>query len=120
AFVTALDEQARARFADTSRLASILASLYDAASAAHPELTIERATFAAELARRLGAAADLDQLERVCAQDVYLAIACAAGDAIAISQLDAVLGDEIEATGLRLRASADQIDEVGADIRRVL
>jgi RNA polymerase sigma-70 factor (ECF subfamily) len=120
AFVTALDEPARARFADTSRLASILAKLHAAATAAYPDLTVEPVAFAAELARRLGAAADPDQLEQLCAEHVYLAIACVAGDPVAILRLETDLLDEVDAVGGRLRATADQIDETRGHVRRVL
>jgi RNA polymerase sigma-70 factor, ECF subfamily len=119
-FLAALHSDARPRFADTAALAVTLAGLRDAALAAYPDLAVDAATFAAELARRLGAAASPEQLARVRADHVHLAIACAAGDDHAIRRFEAEFLDEIDATAARLRASADQVDQVRAHLRRIL
>jgi RNA polymerase sigma-70 factor (ECF subfamily) len=119
-FRAALDDAARSRFEDTERLAATLAQLRTAALAAYPDLTVDAATFGAELARRLGAAASPEQLARVRADHVHLAIACAAGDPLAIRRFEGDFLDEIDAAARRLRARPDQADEVRGHLRRIL
>jgi RNA polymerase sigma-70 factor (ECF subfamily) len=120
AFLAALHEEARPRFVGDAGLAATLAELRAAAVAAYPDLTVDAATFAAELGRRLGAAASPDQLARVRADHVHLAIACAAGDPLAIRRFEAEFLDEIDATAGRLRARPDQLDDVRGQVRRIL
>jgi RNA polymerase sigma-70 factor (ECF subfamily) len=118
AFVGALDPEAGPRFADLSALAATLVALHDAARTAYPEIEVTAPVYAAELARRLGEAATPEQLARLRADHVYLAIACAAGDVIAIRTLEPFL-DEVDASAARLRAR-DHAEEVKSHIRRIL
>jgi RNA polymerase sigma-70 factor (ECF subfamily) len=120
AFIDALDATARPRFVDRDKLTSDLAALRDRARAAYPDLAFDDATFAAELARRLGAAADPDQLARVRGDCVLLAIACAGGDEDAIRRFETEFLDEVDATARRLGATRDQLDELRSFIRRIL
>jgi len=120
AFLDALVGDARARFADPGGLATTLAELRDHARAAYPDIAVDPDVFAAELARRLGTAATPDQLARVHADHVHLAIACAAGDAAAIRRFEADFLDEVDASASRLRATKDQADEVRSYMRRIL
>jgi RNA polymerase sigma-70 factor (ECF subfamily) len=120
AFVDALDASARARFADTARLEAELARLGESARTTYPDIAVDDATFAGELARRLGATADPEQLARVRADHVYLAIACAAGDEAAIRRFEAEFLDEVDATATRLHATRDQLDELRSFVRRIL
>jgi RNA polymerase sigma-70 factor (ECF subfamily) len=120
AFVDALDAGARSRFADTARLEAELVKLRDRARTTYPDIAVDDATFASELARRLGATADLEQLARVRADHVYLAIACAAGDEPAIRRFEAEFLDEVDATATRLHATRDQLDELRSFVRRIL
>lgn len=120
AFLDALATDARPRFTDPAGLAATLTELRDRAVAAYPELAVEPAVFAGELARRLGPAATPDQLARVHAAHVHLAIACAAGDAAAIRRFEAEFLDEVDTSARRLRATGDQTDEVRAYMRRIL
>ena len=119
-FLAGLHDDARPRFEKTAALTATLASLRDSALAVYSDLDVDPATFAAELARRLGTAATPEQLARVRADHVHIAIACAAGDERAIRRLEAEFLDEIDATAGRLRASPDQVDEVRAHLRRIL
>ena len=119
-FMAALDEEARPRFDDATTLAATLTELHAIAQAAYPGIVVAAATFAAELARRLGAIASPDQLARVRTDHVYLAIACAAGDEPAIRCFQAEFLREIDASGARLRARADQVDEVRSQLSRIL
>jgi RNA polymerase sigma-70 factor (ECF subfamily) len=120
AFVAALPAEAQERFADRATLDATLATLYEVARAAYPALAIEPERFAGELARRLGAAATPGVLAGIRADHVYLAIACAAADDQAIRAFEAEFHAEIETTGARMRARADQIDEVRSYLRRTL
>jgi len=119
-FLAALDGNAVPRFEGAATLAATLARLRDAACAAYPDLAVDAASFAAELARRLGAAASPEVLARVRSDHVHLAIACAAGDPLAIRRFEAEFLDEIGATAGRLRARPDQADEVRGQLRRIL
>lgn len=119
-FLAALDRGARPRFAGVVTLAATLAELRAAALAGYPDLVVDAETFAAELARRLGAGASPEQLARVRADHVHLAIACAAGDVLAIRRFEAELLDEVDATAGRLRARPDQADDIRGQVRRIL
>src|ERR1043165_5944275 len=119
-FLAALDDEARPRFEGAATLAVTLAELRDAAFAAYPDLTVDAAPFAAELARRLGGAASPEQLARVRADHVHIAIACATGDPLAIRRFEAEFLDEVDTTAGRLRALPDQADEVRSHLRRIL
>jgi RNA polymerase sigma-70 factor (ECF subfamily) len=120
AFRAALDGGARSRFEGAASLADTLVQLRDAARAVYPDLDVDAATFAAELARRLGPGASPEQLARVRADHVHIAIACAAGDPLAIRRFEAEFLDEVDATARRLRARPDQADEVRSQLRRIL
>lgn len=120
AFLAALDPEARPRFADTAELAGTLAQLREAALAAYPDVAVDAELFAAELARRLGAAASPEQLVHVRAGHVHIAIACVAGDPLAVRRFEDDFLGEVDATARRLRARPDQADEVRSHMCRVL
>jgi RNA polymerase sigma-70 factor (ECF subfamily) len=120
AFLVALVDEARPRFEGAATLAATLTLLRDAALAAYPDVVVDAATFAAELARRLGGAASPEQLARVRADHVYIAIACAAGDPLAIRRFEAEFLDEVDASARRLRALPDQAEDVRGHLRRIL
>jgi RNA polymerase sigma-70 factor (ECF subfamily) len=92
----------------------------DAAAAAWPAITVTDERFASDLARRLGADATPTALERACATDVYLAIACIDGDATAIDLLERTYVTVIDAIAGRLRAAPDQASDAKALLRRAL
>jgi RNA polymerase sigma-70 factor (ECF subfamily) len=119
-FVATLAAGARDRFADRDELAITLDRLRADAVAAYPDLAVDPAVFARELARRLGEHASPAMLAAVRAGHVHLAIACAAGDEVAIRRLEDELFDEIRATGARLRARPELVDEVRSQIRRLV
>jgi len=120
AFLAALDDEARPRFESAATLAATLAQLREAALAAYPDQAVDAAIFAAELARRLGVAASPEQLARVRADHVHLAIACAAGDPLAVRRFEDDFLGEVDATAGRLRARPDEVDEVRGHMRRIL
>jgi len=120
AFLAALGGDVRPRFEGVTTLAATLAQLRDAALAAYPDLAVDAATFAAELARRLGAAASPEQLARIRADHVHIAIACADGAPLAVRRFEDDFLDEVDAAARRLRARPDQADEVRSHLRRIL
>ena len=120
AFLAALDEEARPRFAGVVTLAATLDNLRCVATATYRDLTVDAAMFAGEIARRLGPAANPEQLAHVRADHVQLAIACAAADQTAIRRFESDFLDEVDATARRLRARPDQADEVRSHVRRIL
>lgn len=65
---------------------------FEAARAAWPTIEVDRPRFEREATARLEGGASLDALH---ASDLYLAIACAAGDAAALAAFEATLGPEI-------------------------
>ncbi len=66
-----------------------LASALGRARAAWPDVSISDEAFAAELAARIPAEEQpLDALRAMRVEDVYLAVACAAGDAAAIAEVE--------------------------------
>lgn len=101
-------------------LQTALARAYQQAQAAWPGCHVEQARFTAELLRRLGADLDADRLATIVSADVYLAIACMAGDAAAIGQLDATCGAELDRAARKLRATADQAAEVRGYLAKAL
>jgi len=120
AFLRALPVGAAARFADRAALATQLRGALGAAEAAWPGLALAPARYAAHLAARLGTDASPDALVAMRTSDVYLALACAGGDAAAIAAFEAGYFGEIDRAGTRTGATADQIAEVKARLRRVL
>jgi RNA polymerase sigma-70 factor (ECF subfamily) len=120
AFRAALHPDARPRFAAAEPLAATLAQLRAAALAVYPDLVVDGAIFAAELAGRLGAAACPEQLARVRADHVHIAIACLARDPVAIRRFEDDFLSEIDATARRLRARPEQADEVRGHLSRIL
>jgi len=97
---------------------ALVAELHAKARAVYPELTVDEATFAAELVRRAGP--DPAQLAKARVDHVYLAIACMAGDTRAVAKVEAEFFGEVEWSARRLRATRDQADEVRGQLGRLL
>lgn len=105
-------------------LGDALIAQWETSAATWPDITIAPEHFARELARRLGAPATVEAVMTALAQargsDVYLAIACCAGDSAAINRLDEIVGRELQRAAIKLRASPDQTVEIHAELRRIL
>jgi RNA polymerase sigma-70 factor (ECF subfamily) len=86
-----------------------------------PDLEVDPGLFARELAapaRRPGLAGAAGHRR---AAHVHLAIACAAGDELAIRRLDRdLLAGELRATGARLKARPELVEEVAGQLRRLV
>ena len=120
AFLGELTEAVGARFDDAPGLEATLGRLRDDARAAYPDLALDPARFAAELGRRLGALASPVQLASVRAAHVHLAVACAAGDPVAVRRCEDELFDEVDHAAARVRARPDQADDVRGRLRQLL
>ena len=90
------------------------------ARSAWPEVELDEAAFVAEVVARLPPDAGPEQASAICARDLWLTVACAAGDPRALAVFDAKLlaplARILRATGLE----PDQIDDVCQELRRKL
>ncbi|HKA86082.1 MAG TPA: helix-turn-helix domain-containing protein [Haliangiales bacterium] len=106
--------------APTDGLAAILAAHLDAGRAAWPDVVVEPERFAAHLAHRLPPDAGAEALAALRGSDLYLARACADGDAGAIAAFEARYFNEVDIAAARMRAARDLAAEVKQWLRRTL
>jgi RNA polymerase sigma-70 factor (ECF subfamily) len=118
AFRAGLEDGAQAAFSDAD-LAALLTELHARGVTAWPTIQVDPVRFASDLVRRLGAAVTPSMLAGIH-HDVYLAIACADGDAAAIGACDELCKKEVELATSRLRATTTQGDDVRSELRRLL
>lgn len=88
-----------------------------AARAAWPKVSVDGARFAAEVEARLG---DGVALEALHAGDLYLAVACAAGDAAALACFEEAFGPEITRALGKLSLRGPDADELQQRLRHKL
>ena len=121
-FERGLAADVRARFSSCDRagVAQQLVAGLRASEAACPGIVVEPRRFVAEVARRLGDAATPDALAHLRFTDVYLVVACSAGDPAAIAACEALARRQVESAGAHVRATADQVTEVRARVHRIL
>jgi RNA polymerase sigma-70 factor (ECF subfamily) len=100
--------------------AALIDRHHAAGRAAYPTIDVSAERFAADLLRRLGDGASDEQVAKLRADHLYLAIACAGGDQAAIARFDADFLDEVDACAARVRARPDQAAEVRSHLRRIL
>ncbi len=101
-------------------LASVIDALHARGRAAWPSIDVERGAFAARVARSLedGApGASPPDPESLCAEDLYLAEACAAGDAAAIRAFEARYFAELRKALARAGATGLDFDDVANELR---
>jgi len=120
AFLAALDGAALPRFSSDGALGETLARHHAAASAAFPDIVVDDLRFVTELARRLGSTASPEIVAQLRPGHLHLAIACGDGDPGAIRRFEAEFFPEVAASARRLRATADQADELRSYVRRIL
>lgn len=94
-----------------------LALLVTRARAAWPGVAVDDARFAAWLAARV---TDDTPLARLPASDLYLACACAAGDAAALAAFDAAYLREVDIAAAKARAAPGLRDEARQVVRDLL
>jgi RNA polymerase sigma-70 factor (ECF subfamily) len=98
-----------------------LLALLLSARAAHPLVRLDDERFLHHLARHRPDRATLDGwLRSVCAEDLYLACACAAGVPAAIEALDQKLRSQVGGYLAGLRAASDFVDDVAQAVRERL
>lgn len=103
-----------------AELDGAIAAAHDRARRAWPDVgAIAADRFAAELHRRLGPDLTVAELAELCTDDVYLAIACLAGDPRAGEHLERCL-DEVGHAARKLRATDEQAAEMRGHLRSVL
>ena len=108
-----------AAYDDEASTSALLEEQLRAAREAWPDVGVEPARFASELGRRL-ALAQGAQLSAIKAADVYAAIACVDGNAVAIERVRQLLAKEVELASSKTTASRDQLAEVTANLSHVL
>jgi RNA polymerase sigma-70 factor (ECF subfamily) len=98
-----------------------LLALVLSARAAHPTVRLDDERFIHHLARHRPDGATLDGwLGSVCAEDLYLACACAAGVPAAIEALDQKLRSQVGGYLAGLRPASDFVDDVAQAVRERL
>jgi RNA polymerase sigma-70 factor (ECF subfamily) len=90
---------------------------FAAAQAANPGVILDPARFAARIGAELAEGAPLDGLHT---NDLYLALACAAGDAAALARFEAQYAPEIERALARLRLRGPAAEEIHQRLRHKL
>ncbi|MBK9030779.1 MAG: sigma-70 family RNA polymerase sigma factor [Myxococcales bacterium] len=88
-----------------------LAALVAAAAIAHPALA-DGPTLAAAIAIRLGAGAIADQLARVHAADLALAVAASAGDRVAVAAFERAHGPVLDAVARRFAGGDHSVEDL--------
>ncbi len=105
---------------DLAALRGALETLYAAGGAAHPSLRASARGFGLQLGRNLPARSSSRELLGVHAADLFLAVACAEGDALALKLLErGPMGHAVAGLG-RLDPSPSFTDEVRQLLRQKL
>lgn len=120
-FWSGLTADVRAELAGDDTLRARLDGAWDAATAQWPELQVSPARFGAWLAERGVSAREVDvMLTPTTAAELYLACACAAGDATAMAQLEIHYFPLVRASLARMRLPAHSVDEILQGLRAQL
>ncbi len=107
------EQHAGAADAGNPDLETQLAALVAKAAAAHPQVTLARETFVAHLSASLRSAADpAAGLATLHIADLYLACACVAGDAAALTIFDAAHLQRVSSYVKRVSSSPDFVADV--------
>jgi RNA polymerase sigma-70 factor, ECF subfamily len=105
--------QPRREAAPPADLGERLVALLGAARAAYPEVQLDDAVFVRHLARHLPEGAALSTwLDLICAADLYLACACAAGVPAAVAALDRQYRAQVGAFLARRQPTPELVDDV--------
>lgn len=103
-------------------LEPVLDDIVALARSAWPAVSLATETFLAHLAEKLAHAPStdaerLEYLEKLHTADLYLACACAAGDAQAVAALDSIFRHEARLALLRLHLAPDLADDIMQSLR---
>jgi RNA polymerase sigma-70 factor, ECF subfamily len=116
AFLSALPAEAQARFAPEARLEATLAALSAGAAGAWPAVAVPADAYVRHLAER---AESLEQLAELDAAGLWLACACARGDAAAVRLFDQTYRADVARVLGRIGV-AGMLDEVAAGVLAML
>jgi RNA polymerase sigma-70 factor (ECF subfamily) len=105
---------------EAAAVAALVAGHHAAGRAAYPDVAVAEAPFAAEVVRRLGEHATRERIARLAGAHLYLAVACAGGDEVAMRHVEDELLGEVDVCAARLRALPAQAADVRAHVRRIL
>lgn len=120
-FLAGADTALRCELEKVSDLAARLDEIVAVARAEWPDLVVPAEEFITYVAERLPADRDSDeQLSQVRAGDLYLACACARGDAAAVAAFDHRYMSDMAAALGRMRLPASSLDEVKQLVRHKL
>jgi RNA polymerase sigma-70 factor (ECF subfamily) len=121
AFLAALASGAEAAAAlPAGELEDALLAHLQLARAAWPGIDVAADAFAAHLARHVDDSLTLDGLRALRGADLYLACACAAGDAAALLLFERQYFGEVDIAAARMRAGATVAGEVKQSLRKTL
>lgn len=119
AFLATLPSERRAAF-DRVEVERTLAALVERGRAAWPDVALAPTEFVAHLGARLRPHAPAGTIDEVCAGDLWLACACARGDAAAVRAFETAYVGEIDRMLGRMRLDADVLAEAKQQVRAKL
>jgi RNA polymerase sigma-70 factor (ECF subfamily) len=94
--------------------ADVALRLFEEGRAAFPDVTLERARFAGHLERHVG---DGDDTAKLQVGDLYLACACAAGDARALGHFERLYMSRLGSYVARIDGASEFVDELAQVLR---
>jgi RNA polymerase sigma-70 factor, ECF subfamily len=104
--------------ADRAAVEAAIDAGLEAGAAQWPEVSVDACSFAAAMARSFVDSAD--SLTELHAADLYLAQACASGDARAIAAFDRTFSGSITSSLRALRLADDVVADIAQDVREKL
>jgi RNA polymerase sigma-70 factor, ECF subfamily len=119
-FAAAVDPAILAQLGDRASVGAMLASTLASARGAWPALVVPELEFVRHVATRLPLEQPVAAMTQLRAADLYLAFACARGDAGAIAHFESLTFRDVELAGATARATPDLIAETKAHLRSVL
>lgn len=96
---------------DAAEVAAFLGERLAEARGAHPDVALSDERFVSHLGRHLAAGDLVDAIAAVRVGDLWLACACAEGDAGALAAFDATFSGELRIVRARLRKSAAEAED---------
>ncbi|MCU0682559.1 MAG: sigma-70 family RNA polymerase sigma factor [Polyangiaceae bacterium] len=101
----------------SAHLGRILGELFERGRAAWPQINVSAPIFSAHLKANLGGEASAEGLRDLCAEDLYLACACAQGDPGALAAFEQHFLARVGTFLSRMRPSSSFVDEVKQGLR---
>jgi len=120
-FLPALAERPRKETHASEELEAALAAIEERARAANPGVEVAAATFFAYVAERVPADRPvLASLARMATDDIYLACACAGGDARAVARFDEILDKEVAVALAQVQIPGADLGDIKQKLRQRL